>query len=262
MAGRPVTLRTLDIGGDKQLPYFKTPHEVNPALGWRGLRVVLEWQDLLRVQLRAALRASAHGNLRILLPMVTSYEEVCEVRRIFARVREQLVEHGYEIAPHVPLGAMVEVPSMLFNLADILDEVEFVSVGTNDMVQYLLAADRDNPWVSRLYEPYHPAVWRALARVAEVARAMDRPCSVCGEMAGDPTTALFFLGLGFTGVSVAPNFLSEVKFAVRQTPRSEAVADAQRILELRSVEEIRALMARMQVRLHERFGVVARRPAQ
>ena len=222
MDGRPVTLRTLDIGNDKQLPYFKTPRETNPALGWRGLRVTSEWQDLLRVQLRAALRASAHGDLRILLPMVCALEEILETHRIFDEVRRQLVDHGWEVVQDVPVGIMVEVPSTVLVLEHLIGEVDFVSVGTNDLVQYLLAVDRDNPRVARLYDPYHPAVVRALGDVARVARAAGKPCSVCGELAGDYATALMLLGMGYDSVSVVPNFLSEIKYAVRQTTLPEA----------------------------------------
>lgn len=252
MDGRPVTLRTLDIGNDKQLPYFKTPRETNPALGWRGLRVTSEWQDLLRVQLRAALRASAHGNLRILLPMVCALEEILETHRTFDEVRRQLVEHGWEVAPDVPVGIMVEVPSTVLVLEHLIREVDFVSVGTNDLVQYLLAVDRDNPRVSRLYDPYHPAVVRALAEVARVARAAGKPCSVCGELAGDYATALMLLGLGYDSVSVVPNFLSEIKYAVRQTTLPEARRIAAEAGAEITGEGVRSVLASVREGLHLR----------
>ena len=252
MGGRPVCLRTLDIGGDKALPYFTTPHEANPALGWRGVRISLEWQDLLRVQLRAALRASAHGALRILLPMVSSLEEVQEVHRIFDRVRTQLQQQGYEIASDVPVGIMVEVPSTVFVIESLLAEVDFVSVGTNDLVQYMLAVDRDNTLVSKLYEPAHPAVTRALARVAEAARAAGRPCSVCGEMAGEDTTALMLLGMGYDSVSVAPNLVPEIKHAVRHS----SLPDARELARLASLETtaggVRRVLEDARQRLHGR----------
>jgi len=218
MDGRPVTLRTLDIGGDKQLPYFDMPKELNPALGWRGIRVSLQWRDLLRVQLRAALRASAHGSLRLLLPMITTLDEVLEVREMVRELRLQLLEQGYEVSEDVPLGIMIEVPAAVFTLPQLIQEVDFVSVGTNDMVQYLLAADRDNPFVGDLYDPHQPAVIEALSYVARVAKAEGKPCSVCGEMAGEHLNALLLMGMGFDGLSVAPNFVSEVKYAIRRTP--------------------------------------------
>jgi phosphotransferase system enzyme I (PtsP) len=252
MEGRPVTLRTLDIGNDKRLPYFKTPEETNPALGWRGLRVSLEWQDLLRVQLRAALRASAHGDLRVQIPMVCSIEEVREVRRVHDEVRAQLVEQGYEIAPRVPLGIMIEVPSAVLVLPDLLPLVDFVSVGTNDLVQYLLAADRDNPWVAKLYDPRHPAVWWALRRVAEAARQAGKPSCVCGEMAGDYATAVLLMGMGYDSVSVVPHLLPQVKFAVREMPLSEASELAGSAAAESTVEGVGRILARARERLHRR----------
>ncbi|NUP97875.1 MAG: phosphoenolpyruvate--protein phosphotransferase, partial [Planctomycetaceae bacterium] len=243
MAPRPVTLRTLDIGGDKRLPYFQTPKEENPALGWRGLRVSLEWQDLLRVQLRAALRAGVGKDLRILLPMVASIEEVDATRRIFDGVRTSLLEQGWEVERDVPVGIMVEVPSVLFCLDALLPQVDFVSVGTNDLVQYLLAVDRDNPWVSKLYEPHHPAVLRALAQVAEAAGRAGKPSSVCGDMADDPATAILLMGMGFTSVSVAPYFLPEIKFAVRRTTLAAARELAAEVLAQSHVEGVKSVLA-------------------
>ncbi len=252
MAGLPVTLRTLDLGGDKRLSYFKTPEEPNPALGWRGLRIALEWRDLLRVQLRAALRAGAGHRLRILLPMVTSVEEVRSVHGIFDAVRASLLEQGYEAEADVPVGAMIEVPSLLFVLDELLAEVDFVSVGTNDLVQYLLAADRDNPRVAGLYDPHHPAVLRALERVARACRAAQRPCSVCGDVADDPAYALLLLGMGYDSVSVAPAFHPEIGYAVRRTRASDARALAQQALAATDSEGVRAVLARIQDGLHSR----------
>jgi phosphoenolpyruvate-protein phosphotransferase (PTS system enzyme I) len=253
MAGRPVVLRTLDIGGDKSLPYLKTPHEQNPVLGWRGLRITLDTQDImLRVQLRAALRASVHGDLRILLPMVTSLEEVQEVHAVFDGVRSQLVGQGYEVAADVPVGIMIEVPSNLFILPELLAEVDFISVGTNDLVQYLLAVDRDNALVSRHYNPYHPAVMQALSRIAEAARAAGRSCSVCGEMAGDVAIAVMLLGMGYDTVSVAPNFLPEIKYAVRHVSRDDAADLARRVLAEPQSSAVREVLEEAKQRLHDR----------
>ncbi len=251
--GRPVTIRTLDIGGDKQLPYFTTPQEINPALGWRGLRISLEWQDLLRVQLRAALRASAHGPVNILLPMVTSCDEVLRVHGIFNNVRNQLQDQGYDVRADIPVGVMIEVPSALLSLPRILEEVDFVSVGTNDLVQYLLACDRDNALVSRLYDPYHPAVIWALEFVAKSSAAAGKPCTVCGEMAGDYATALLLLGMGFSGVSVSYNFVPQVKYAVRGTSTAGARALAQEISGLDSGDKIREILEQTRNSLHSRF---------
>ncbi|MEM7306104.1 MAG: phosphoenolpyruvate--protein phosphotransferase [Planctomycetota bacterium] len=247
----PAVLRALDIGGDKPLPYFHTPNEPNPALGWRGIRITLEWRDLLRVQLRAFLRASSLGDLRILLPMVTSLEEIQDVYQVFCEVRDELGEQGYEVGDNVPVGVMIEVPSMLFCLDDVLEQVDFVSVGTNDLVQYLLAADRDNPWVSRLYEPQHPAVLRALNTVAKAARQHNKPASVCGDLAGDPAMAVLLVGMGFHAVSVASHFLGDMKYAVRSVTYAEASEFADQALAQISADGVKGVLSRVRERLYD-----------
>ncbi len=249
MAGRPTTLRLLDIGGDKALPYFQTPAETNPALGWRGIRITLRWRDLLRVQLRALLRASTAGDLRILMPMISSLEEVREVHRLFAEIRSQLGEQGYATADDVPVGAMIEVPSALLEIERVVREVDFVSVGTNDLVQYLLAVDRDNPWVSGLYDPHHPAVVRALKQVADAAVRAEKSCSVCGEIASDPAVSLLLLGLGYDAVSVAPQFVPEIKYAVRHSRHDDVVRLAQQVLAQETAQGVRALLDQVARRL-------------
>lgn len=251
MDGRPVTLRTLDVGADKSLSYFKTPNEPNPALGWRGTRLLLDWQDLLRVQLRAMLRAGAGYDLRVLLPMISSLEEIRRVREIFLCVREDLLGQGYEVNADVPVGVMVEVPSLLFVLKDVCAEVDFVSVGTNDLVQYLLAADRDNPKVAHYYEPRHPAVWQALRLVADVSQEVGKPCSVCGDLADDPVMALLLMGLGYESVSVAPHFIPEVKFAVRRTRAEDAGARVREALAQNDVAGVSGVIDAMRRRLAE-----------
>ena len=253
MDGRPVVFRTLDIGGDKQLPYFQTPKETNPALGWRGLRVTLEWADLLQVQLRAILRASAHGEARLLLPMVGSVDQVRRVRKTFDRVKTQLQDQGYWIAEDLPVGVMIEVPASVWVLPELIQEVDFVSVGTNDLTQYVLAADRDNPFVAKLYDPHHPAIMRILARIAEVCLEAGKPFSVCGEMAGDLAATLGLLGMGYTSVSAAPNFLPELRFAVRHTTAVEARELASRLAVAVSSEEVQELLAQQHRRLYEQL---------
>ncbi len=250
LGDKAVTIRTLDIGGDKVLPYFKTPHEDNPALGWRGLRLTLEWQDLLRVQLRALLRASAHGRVRMLLPMVTSVEEIETVHEIFLGVRKQLISQGYETASDVPVGAMIEVPSTLWIMDELVEMVDFISVGSNDLTQYLLAVDRDNTLVAKLYEPHHPAVLRALAHVAEVCTRHATPCSICGEIAGDYAMALVLFGMGYDMISVSPNFLAELRFAVRHTAWNDCHSLAEDVLEARTPAEVRELLAQVRAHLH------------
>jgi phosphoenolpyruvate-protein kinase (PTS system EI component) len=184
--------------------------------------------------------------------MVTSLEDVLEIHRVFDEVRRQLLEQGYEVARDVPVGIMIEVPSSVLVLPRLIQEVDFVSVGTNDLVQYLLAVDRDNPWVSRLYDPQHPAVVWALAHVAEVARAAEKSCSVCGEMAGDYATALMLLGMGYDAVSVVHNFLPEIKYAVRETQLSEAREIARAAQLETTCEGVRRVLADVRERLHTR----------
>ena len=252
MQGRPVTIRTLDIGADKQLPYFQTPPEPNPALGWRGLRVSLQWPDLLAVQLRAVLRASAHGPCKVLLPMVSSLEQVDEVRRVAADVRKNLEGQGYTVGERLPLGVMVEVPSALVSLHQWIDSVDFVSVGTNDLVQYLLAVDRDNSWVAKLYEPHNPAVLTALARVADVCREAGKPSSVCGDVAGDPIVATCLLGLGFDAVSTPPGSLAGIKHALSQVTHEEARDFASSAVAARRGQEVRQLISAFRERIYPR----------
>jgi phosphotransferase system enzyme I (PtsP) len=196
------------------------------------------------VQLRAALRAGVHRNLRILLPMVASLEDLQRTHEIFDGVRASLLEQGYEVESEVPVGMMIEVPSVLFTLAEMVRHVDFVSVGTNDLVQYLLAVDRDNARVARLYEPHHPAVLAALARVAQIAGAAGKPCSVCGDIAADPATAILLLGLGFDAVSVAPNFLPEMKYAIRRTAMPAARALATEALGETTIAGVRSVLSR------------------
>ncbi len=250
MEGKPVVMRTLDIGGDKQLPYFGMPEEKNPALGWRGLRLTLRWKDLLSVQFRALLRASVHGDLRILLPMVTSVEEVSEARELFDGVRQSLTDQGYEVEPNIPVGIMVEVPSALLALSTFLDAVDFVSVGTNDLVQYLLAVDRDNSWVADLYDPHHPAVALALKQVVDATADSGTPCSVCGDIAGDPAMSLLLMGMGYDSVSVGQHFVPEIKYAIRATRSDTAAAYVRDVLSQRSSKGVRETLARVRDELY------------
>lgn len=257
MEGRPVVLRLLDIGGDKPLPYFQAPVETNPALGWRGIRITLQWRDFLRVQMRAMLRASAAGETRILLPMVTSVSEVLEIHRLFDSLRAELVLQGYEVADHVAVGAMIEVPSTLLTLNDLCKEVDFVSVGTNDLVQYLLAVDRDNARVADLYDPQHPAVVRALQKIATRAAEAHCPASVCGDISGDPAAAVLLSGMGYTSVSVAPQFVPEVKHAIRRTPITRARALVAEVLAQQTATGVRDVLDRFRESLYDEQAGVA-----
>ena len=215
--GKPVVFRTLDIGGDKQLRYFRTPREPNPALGWRGLRLSLEWQDLFLMQVSALQAAGRKGDVRLLLPMVTTIDELRLAKQLIDQVRDS----SGDDRPPIPVGIMLEVPAAAMALEDLAREVDFVSVGTNDLTQYLFAVDRDNPWVSDLYQPYHPAHLRVLRYVARVCQHQGRVLSVCGEMAGQLAGALFLVGSGYRSLSMAPPFVAEVKAILREVKLEE-----------------------------------------
>ena len=240
--GRPVTFRTLDIGGDKPLPYFRTPEERNPVLGWRGLRISLAWPDILITQVRAILRASASGHGRILLPMVTSLEEVRRCREVVEELKKDLAESEIPHDDSIEMGIMVEVPAMTHVLDQVIDDVDFISVGTNDLVQYLLAVDRDNPRVAGLYDPYHPAVLRVLRQIATAARRGGRPAAICGELAGDHLYTAILMGLGFRELSMAPVFLPRVKLMVRNLTIEQCQAWVGEAIGLPTAREVREFM--------------------
>ena len=213
--GKVVTFRTLDIGGDKPLRYFRTPEERNPVLGWRGLRISLDWPDIFYSQVRAILRAGASGHARILLPMVTNLEEVTRCRKVINQILEDLQESGEPHDSKIEFGVMIEVPAIAHSLSGILPIVDFISVGTNDLVQYLLAVDRDNPRVASMYDPYHPGVLQVLNAIGEQASRSGKPASICGEIAGDHYFTPLLIGFGFRELSMAPVFLPRVKLMVR-----------------------------------------------
>ena len=242
LGGRPVVFRTLDIGGDKPLPYFKTPKEPNPVLGWRGLRILLQWRDLFLVQLRAILRASAYGRARILLPMVTNLEEVRTVRSLVEEVKDDLKRRGVPFDAEVPLGVMIEVPGAALALRHFVHEVDFVSLGTNDLVQYTLAVDRDNPWVAPLYDPFDPGVIATLDLASRACLAAGRPISVCGEMAGDPVAALLLVGMGIRSLSMSPVFVPVVKVVLRGLRGEEAERIRDEALACATPREVRDLL--------------------
>jgi phosphotransferase system enzyme I (PtsP) len=212
--GKPVVFRTLDVGGDKMLPYLRQTPEENPALGWRAIRLALDRPGLLRTQVRALLRAAAGQQLRLLLPMLTTVGEVDVARGLVDREVDLMTRRGIAGPAAVLIGAMIEVPSLLFELDALLPRVDFVSVGSNDLMQYLFAADRNNTRVSGRYDALSAAPLRALAAIVDAARRHNRPLSLCGEMAGRPIEAMALLGLGFRSISMAPAFIGPVKSMV------------------------------------------------
>ena len=216
MTGRTVTIRTLDLGADKaDRTGLALRGEQNPALGLRGIRLSLAREALFGTQLRAIVRASGYGPLRVLLPMISCREEVLVVRKLLRRVARDLRSEGHEIAEAIPLGAMIEVPAAAIALPGFIGAVDFVSIGTNDLVQYLLAADRNNDALGDLYTPLHPALLRLLSTVIRTARARGKSAAVCGEMAGDAALAPLLLALGLEEFSLHPATLLEVRQAIR-----------------------------------------------
>ena len=240
--GRPVTFRTLDVGGDKPLGYFRMPDERNPVLGWRGIRLCLDWPDILYSQLRAILRASALGHARILLPMVSSRSEVARCRDVVDQLVADLRATGVPYDPRIELGVMVEVPVLVPVLPEVLPLSDFVSVGTNDLVQYLLAVDRDNQRVAKMYDPFHPGVLRVLQQIAQAAQAAGKPASVCGEIAGDQWFTPLLVGLGYRELSMAPVFLPRVKLMLRSMTLAECEDLATRALAMHSTTAVRKLV--------------------
>ena len=234
----PVTIRTLDIGGEKSLPQLNIEKEPNPALGLRAVRFSLRNKELFRVQLRAILRASVGKNVRVLVPMVTEVDEVLEVKEIFEDVKGELRRKGEAFDEKIPLGVMIEVPAAAA-LADLmLKEVDFVSIGTNDLIQYYLAVDRSNEFVSYLYKPFHPAVLRLIRSVIQAARKAEKDVIVCGEMAADTLSAIVLLGFGLRTFSMNPIFIPRIKKALRSIECGTAEKIAEETLKLRSAQQI------------------------
>ncbi|WP_025322506.1 phosphoenolpyruvate--protein phosphotransferase [Deferrisoma camini] len=240
--GRVATLRTLDVGGDKSLPYLRLPREENPHLGWRSIRVSLEMDEPFRIQLRALLRAGLHGPLRIVFPMISTVEELARARAMLEDERARLARQGVEV-PAVAVGIMVEVPSAVLCLDRLAPLADFFSVGTNDLVQYVLAVDRANPRVAHLYTPLHPAVLELLHRVAQVGRHEGKPVSVCGEMASRPLGAAALLALGIEDLSVSPGSLPRIRRLVQTVRSADLRALAPALLAAQGAGEVEERLA-------------------
>ncbi|AFJ45924.1 phosphoenolpyruvate--protein phosphotransferase [Shimwellia blattae] len=240
---KPVTLRTLDVGADKQLPYMPISEE-NPCLGWRGIRITLDQPEIFLVQVRAMLRANAAtDNLSILLPMITSIDEVDEARRLIDRAGKEVEEMlGYAI-PRPRIGVMVEVPSMIFMLPYLANRVDFVSVGSNDLTQYLLAVDRNNTRVANLYDGLHPALLQALHLIAEQARKYHLDYSLCGELAGDPMCVALLIGMGYRTLSMNGHAVARIKYLLRHITVEESRELLTRSLQAQQASEVRHQVA-------------------
>ncbi len=237
-APSPVTMRTLDVGGDKSLPYFPI-EEDNPFLGWRGIRVTLDHPEIFLSQVRAMMKASVGlNNLRIMLPMISYVKEVDEALVLIHRAHAELVEEGVEaLLPSI--GVMVEVPAAVYLSAELAKRVDFLSVGSNDLTQYLLAVDRNNSSVAELYNSYHPAVLQALANVASAGHAAGKPVSICGELAGDPGAAVLLMAMGYDSLSMNATNLPKVKSVLRSVSKVEADALLAAVMDMHEIEDIR-----------------------
>ncbi len=251
MAPRPVTIRTLDINGDKALDMPAQTVEDNPALGLRAIRYCLKHPDIFKTQLRAILRAAAFGNVRILFPMISGYEEILESKAILQSVSDELEKEGAVFNRHIEIGIMIEVPSAVI-LSDILaDTVDFFSIGTNDLIQFALAIDRGNRQVAYLFNPLHPAILRLLHQTVNAARAKGKKVFMCGEMAGDPVHIPILLGLGIEEFSMNPNAIPLAK----QTVRSLSLQETRSFLaEIMQEKTAQAVMERVQERFSQEGG--------
>lgn len=234
----PVIIRTIDIGGDKSLPQLKIEKEPNPALGLRAIRLSLRDRDLFRVQLKAILRASTLRNVRILFPMITEMEELQEVKLLYNEVKDDLRAKKIAFDPDIPLGAMIEVPAAAAITDLIVKEVDFLSIGTNDLIQYYLAVDRSNEFVSYLYKPFHPAILRVLKYIIETAQKEGKEVTVCGEMAADPLSAIVLLGFGLKRFSMNPIFIPRIKNLLRSVEYGYVQKIVQNAMTLKSAQEI------------------------
>ncbi|HEY8492648.1 MAG TPA: phosphoenolpyruvate--protein phosphotransferase [Myxococcota bacterium] len=241
MAPRPVTIRTLDLGGDKAMPNLGVAAEENPQLGCRSVRLGLRHPEVMRAQLRAILRASASGNVKLLLPMISSLDELREVRRMLYDTIDQLARAGVPHDPRIPLGIMIEVPSAALIADALARECDFFSIGTNDLTQYTLAVDRGNEAIAHLYRPLHPAVLRLIHDAARAAAHAGIPVSVCGEMASNPLAVPLLVGLGIEELSGTPRSVPVVKEIVRALDSAEVAEDARRALQAGTVAEVEAI---------------------
>lgn len=249
LGAKPITLRTLDLGADKYPSYLRLGKEENPFLGWRSIRISLELPDLFKVQLRAILRASVHGKVRLLLPMISSLEEVWRAKELLEEAKRELRQAGIGFDENMPVGTMVEVPSAVLQADELAREVDFLSLGTNDLIQYLLAVDRNNRKVAPLYEPLHPAVLRAIAATVRAAKKAEKPLGICGEMAADPVCALVLIGLGIDQLSMGSFFIPSIKRLVRSVEYATVREIARRVLEMSSAQEIKGYLFGMMKKL-------------
>ncbi|MBA6341167.1 phosphoenolpyruvate--protein phosphotransferase [Colwellia sp. MB02u-10] len=250
---KPVTMRTLDVGGDKSLPYFPII-EANPFLGWRGIRITLDHPEIFLVQVRAMMKANyGLGNLAIMLPMISSITEVDEANRLINQAYYELTSELFcnenDVLERPKVGVMIEVPGIIFQLEDLADKVDFFSVGSNDLTQYLLAVDRNNSRVASLYDFYHPAVLRALHHIAQKSQHRDVPLSICGELANEPTGALLLIAMGYQNLSMSAHSLAKVKWVIRHVDYQQLKQILVRVLSFTNTSDVHSYMHEQLVQL-------------
>ena len=255
IAPQPVVIRTLDIGMDKQLVVMNGDPENNPALGLRGIRMSLSNPEIFMRQLKAILRASLYGNVKILFPMISSVDEFIEAKELLEIAKHDLQKKQIPFNEDIPVGAMVETPAAAICVEHLLKEADFISVGTNDLIQYLLAVDRTNENVAQLYQPFHPSVLKTLKGIFEAGKNSGKEFSVCGELGGDPLATAVLLGLGNNQeLSMEPHSIPKVKKIIRKITLEEARQMANHVLSLSSTEEInRFILKEMQSRFPSDF---------
>jgi phosphotransferase system enzyme I (PtsI) len=238
MKGKPVVVRTLDIGGDKKLPYLKLPEEMNPFLGFRAIRLCLEEQEMFRTQLRALLRASVYGNLKIMFPMISTINEFRQAKEILLDEKEKLTSAGVNVSESIEVGIMVEIPSTAVMADQFAKEVDFFSIGTNDLIQYTMAADRMNERVSYLYQPYNPAILRMVKMVIDASHKEGKWTGMCGEMAGDEMAIPILLGLGLDEFSMSASSILKARTQILSLSKAEMEGLAEEVLQLQTTEEV------------------------
>jgi phosphoenolpyruvate-protein phosphotransferase (PTS system enzyme I) len=242
---RTVTIRTLDLGGDKLVPYFGHGKEANPFLGWRSIRITSAYPEFFQTQLRAILRASLHGRISLMFPMITTLEEVQKLNHMVQRTKAKLLREGVPFNADIPVGVMLEVPAAALTIRALLREVDFISIGSNDLIQYVMAADRDNPKVAHLCEPFSPPVLRILRHILKACVKHNKPVTLCGEMAGRSRCFLPLLGMGLRRFSMSPAFVPTIKEVVRSASLEIGEQVAHRALRLRTIREVRNYLSRV-----------------
>ncbi|MCU9602374.1 phosphoenolpyruvate--protein phosphotransferase [Pallidibacillus thermolactis] len=242
MKNRPVVVRTLDIGGDKKLPYLPLPEEMNPFLGFRAIRLCLDRTDIFRTQLRALLRASVYGNLKIMFPMIATLDEFRNAKKIFLEEKEKLVKEGIKVSRTIELGIMVEIPSTAILADQFAKEVDFFSIGTNDLIQYTMAADRMNERVSYLYQPYNPSILRLIKMVIDASHKQGKWTGMCGEMAGDENAIPLLLGLGLDEFSMSATSILKARSFIKELSKADMEKLAAEALQKSTIEEVMELV--------------------